>query len=51
LCITSTNYKLYCPYSDCSNSNCIFYYGTCKMRTCEDHNAIDCHNNEGCYLD
>ncbi|CAD8065043.1 unnamed protein product [Paramecium primaurelia] len=21
------------------------------MRTCEDHNAIDCHNNEGCYLD
>ncbi|CAD8160859.1 unnamed protein product [Paramecium octaurelia] len=51
LCVTSTNYKLLCPYSDCSNTNCILYYGTCKMRTCDDYNAQDCQKNEGCYLD
>ncbi|CAD8133924.1 unnamed protein product [Paramecium pentaurelia] len=50
-CISSNNFDLFCPYSDCSNSNCFYESGICRKKTCTDIKADECFQTEGCFLD
>ncbi|CAD8133754.1 unnamed protein product [Paramecium octaurelia] len=50
-CISSNNFELFCPYSDCSNSNCFYEFGICRKKVCTDIKADECLQTEGCYLD